>query len=280
MISRFELGGVQMRVLELRMSRRLLSERRLELLHPPGQVVAAALQVAQLPVEFRAVGHELLNPYPQRPVLLRHENILVLQGRPLLLDLLKALLLGHEFRPQRWQLFTYRVQASFVVLEFPLGAIQLRSSIRERGAGFRSSGLSGPNGFLEILDALRQFLVPDGERAVFERQSRVVASRALVRLGQGLELPLRLEVSDFRALDLNQRLLNRRQRIVELGTDNFDLSERELDCVEVRAQTFVAPADRVECARDLERLRRRFATAGMIARRERAQTLDDGTGFG
>ena len=149
------LGGVEMRVLELRMRRRLLSKRRLELFDPPGQIVAPALQVAQLPIEFRAVGHELVNPRAQRAVLLSHENVLVLQGRPLLFDLLKTLLLARELGPQRGQLFAHRVQASLVVLEFALGALELRPSIRERGAGFRSSGFGGCDPFLETLDALR-----------------------------------------------------------------------------------------------------------------------------
>ena len=149
------LGGVEVRVLELRMSRRLLSERRLELFDSPGQVVAPALEVAQLPIEFRAVGHELIDPGAQRAVLLGHENVLVLQGRPLLFDLLKALLLVCELSPQRGQLFAYRVQASLVVLEFPLGALELRPSIGERGAGFRGGGFGRREPFLEILDALR-----------------------------------------------------------------------------------------------------------------------------
>ena len=64
------LGGVEVGGLELRVSRRLLVQRRLELLDSPGQVVAPALEVAQLPIELRAVGHEILDPLAQRAVLL------------------------------------------------------------------------------------------------------------------------------------------------------------------------------------------------------------------
>ena len=52
--------------------------------------------------------------------------------------------------------------------------------------------------------------MPESERVAFKRQSGVVASQALVRFCQGLELPLSLEVRDFRALDINERLINGR----------------------------------------------------------------------
>ena len=106
----------------------------------------------------------------------------------------------------------------------------------------------------------------------------MVSPQALVRFAQPLELPLRLEVGDFRALDLDQRLINWTQGLVELRTDRLDIAERELDGVEVRAQTFVAPTNRVESARDLQRLR--FSISALIAGRERAQTGDDGAGIG
>jgi hypothetical protein len=92
--------------------------------------------------------------------------------------------------------------------------------------------------------------VPDGERVAIERQGGVIGPQALVPFGQGLELPLGLEVSDLRALDLNERLVDWRQDIVELRADGLDVSERELDGVQVSAQTFIAPTDRVESARD------------------------------
>jgi hypothetical protein len=127
-------GGVEVTGFELGVGRSLLSQRRLKLLHAPGQVVAPALEVAQLPIELRAVGHELLAPRPQRPVLLRHESILVSQGGPLLLDLLEALLLGAELRPNRRQLFAHRMEAPFVVLKLPLGALQFRLPLVKRSA--------------------------------------------------------------------------------------------------------------------------------------------------
>src|SRR5271167_2897154 len=106
------------------MSRPLLGQRRLELLHTSSQVVASALEVAHLPIELRSVGHELLAPCPQRPVFLRHESVLVLQRGPLLLDLLKALLLGAELRPNRRQLFADCMQAPLIVLELSLSPLQ------------------------------------------------------------------------------------------------------------------------------------------------------------
>ena len=271
-------GGVEMGGLELRVSRRLLGKRRLKLLNAPGEVVAPALQIAQLPVEFRGAGHEFLDPRPQRTALLEHESILVLQPGPLLFDLLQPLLLGGELSPQRRQLFAHRVQAPPVVLQFPLGALELLPSIRERRAGFRSRRLGGAERLLEILDPPREVLLPDGEPVAFERERGVLATQALVRRVQGLELPLRLEMGDFGALDLDQGLIDRGQRLIELGADGLDVAERKLDGVEVRAQTFVAPADRIERARHLERVR--FPVSARFAGRERAQALDDRAGFG
>ena len=156
----------------------------------------------------------------------------------------------------------------------------MRSSFARRSASAARAWEAAASGraerLLEILDPLRPFLVPDGERIAFVGQRRMVAAQALVRLGQGLELPLRFEMGDFRALDLLEGLIDRGQRIVELGTDDFDVPERELDGVEVSAQAFVAPADRIESARDLQRLRRRLAARARTAGGERAQTLDDG----
>ena len=84
----------------------------------------------------------------------------------------------------------------------------------------------------------------------------MVSPQTVVRFAQSLELALRFEVGDFRSLDLDERLINRTQGLVELGTDGLDISERELNAVEMRAQTFVAPANRVESARDFQRFRR------------------------
>ena len=178
----------------------------------------------------------------------------------------------------RGQLFADRVQAPFVVLQLPLGALELRLSLRERGAGFRGGGFGRSIRFLEILDALRRFLVSDGERVAVERQGGMLRPQALVPFGQSLEFPLGLKVSDFRALDLDQRLVDRRQDIVELGADGLDVAERELDGVQMGAQAFVAPADRVESARDLERLR--FPISGQIGGRERPGTGEGGAGIG
>ena len=71
---------------------------------------------------------------------------------------------------------------------------------------------------LEIVDARREFLVLDGERIAFERQRGVIAAQALVRRGQGLELPLRLDMGDLGALDFRQRLVDRDQRRHGTGT--------------------------------------------------------------
>jgi hypothetical protein len=177
-------------------------------------------------------------------------------------------------------LLAHRLQAPLVVLELPLGALELRPPLGERGARLRGGGLRRAERLLEILDALRPFLVPDGERVAFVCEGRMAAAQALVRVDQGLELPLRFEVSDFRALDLLQGLIDGGQSVVELGTDDFDVPERELDGVKVSAQAFVAPADRVECTRDLQRLRRRLAARARTARRERSKALDDRRGFG
>jgi hypothetical protein len=76
---------------------------------------------------------------------------LVLQRRPLLLDLLKALLLGAELSPNRRQLFAYGMEAPFVVFELPLGALQFRLPLREFRASLRGAGLGGGKRFLDIL---------------------------------------------------------------------------------------------------------------------------------
>jgi hypothetical protein len=102
------------------------------------------------------------------------------------------------------------VQASFVVLQFPLGALEPCPAIRERGTGFGSTGLGDGDRLLEILDPLRQFLVPDGKCVAVERQSGVVGPQALVRVGQALEPPLCLDVGDFRAFDFSECLVNGR----------------------------------------------------------------------
>ena len=133
------------------MGRPLLGQCRLELLPALGQIVASALEIAYLPVELRAIGHKLFAPCAQRLVLLRHESILVLQGRPLLLDLLKALLLGAELRPNRRQLFADGMQAPFVVLELPLGALQFRLPLQEFRASLGGACLGGGERFLDIL---------------------------------------------------------------------------------------------------------------------------------
>src|SRR5258708_10793921 len=85
-------------------------------------------------------------------------------------------------------------------------------------------------------------------------------------------------MSDVRTLDLSQRLVNRRQDIAKLRADGLDVAKRELDGVQVRAQAFVAPTDRIERARDLQRLR--FPISGQIAGRERARTGEGGAGTG
>ena len=257
---------------------RLLSQRRLELLHAPGQVVASALEVAHLPVELRAVGHELLAPCPQRPVLLRHESVLVLQRRPLLLDLLKALLLGANSARNRGQLFADRMQAPLVVLELPLGALEFRLPLRERGAGFR--GGRSRRRRAPSRDPLRAPTVPGaGRRARCGRASRTAwsAAQALVRFAQGLEFPLRLEVGDFRALDLDQRLIDRDQGFVELGADASILrNENSMASRCVRRPSLRRPIESKVRATfsDLAR----FPVAAMIGRRERARIRDGGAG--
>ena len=168
------------------------------------------------------------------------------------------------------------MQPPFVILELSLGALQFRSSLCKRGASFRGSGFGRGVRFLQILDALRQVLVPDRERVAVERHGGVLSPQAFVCFAQALELALRIEVGDFRSLDLDERLINRTQGLVELRTDGLDIAERELNAVEVCAQTFVAPANRVESARDFQRLR--FPMSALIAGGEGAQTGDDGTG--
>jgi hypothetical protein len=120
--------------------------------------------------------------------------------------------------------------------------------------------------------------VSNAQGIAVERQDGVIGPQAFVRFAQPLELALRIEVGDFRSLDLDERLINRTQGFVELRTDRLDIPERELDGVQVCAQTFVASPDRVESARDLQRLR--FSISGLIARHDRAQTGDDGAGIG
>ena len=148
--------------------------------------------------------------------------VLVLQARPLLFDLLQALLLGGEVRAQRRQLFAHRLQAAPVVLELPLGALQLGPSIGERGAGFRGGGFPPRRSpFSRSLTRSDSSSCLTVERIAFDRQAAWSALQAVVRVGQGLEFPLRLEVSDFGALDLDQGLIDRRQGVVELRTDQL-----------------------------------------------------------
>ena len=156
----------------------------------------------------------------------------------------------------------------------------VRSSFALRSASAARASEAPPRRrerLLEILDAPRQLLLPDGERVAFEREAGVVACRrSCAASGPRTSAPPR-----------GGRLWCARSRpgsdrsapgLVELGADGFDVAERELDGVELRAQTFVAPADRVERARDLQRLR--FAVSALIRRRERAQPFDDGAGLG
>ena len=90
--------------------------------------------------------------------------------------------------------------------------------------------------------------MPDGERVSVERQGCMLRSQPLVSFGQGLELSLGLKVSDLRPLDFDQRLVDRREHVVKLRANGFDVAERELDGVQMGAKAFVAPADRVESA--------------------------------
>ena len=65
----------------------------------------------------------------------------------------------------------------------------------------------------------------DAQPIAVERQDGVVSPQAFVRFAQPLELALRLEVGDFRSLDLDERLINRTQGFVELRTDRLDIAE-------------------------------------------------------
>ena len=65
----------------------------------------------------------------------------------------------------------------------------------------------------------------DAQCIAVEGQSGVVSAQAFVRLAQPLELALRIEVGDFRSLDLDERLVNRTQGFVELRTDRLDIAE-------------------------------------------------------
>ena len=172
------------------------------------------------------------------------------------------------------------MEAPFVVLKLPLGALQFRLPLVERSASLRGARLGDGKRLLDILDALRQFLVSDAERVPVEREDRMVGPQTVMRFAQSLEFALGFEVGDFRSLDLDERLINRTQGLVELGTNGLDISKRELDAVEMRAQTFVAPANRVERARDFQRLRGGVAAAGLIVGSERAQIRDAGRSGG
>ncbi len=215
------------------MGRRFLVQRRLEFVHAPGEFIAAVLELAQLPVELRTIADKLLNSGPQRLVLLHRQIVLIVQVRALLFDFLQTFLLRRELRPERRQLFAYRMQPAPVVFQFPLGPLELRASVRERGAGFRGRCLGGANRFFQILDAPRQLFMLGGEPIAFNREAGMIAPQALVHAGQSLELSFGLEVSDFRALDFDQGLVNRRERIVKLRADSFDISKRMLDRIQL-----------------------------------------------
>ena len=79
--------------------------------------------------------------------------------------------------------------------------------------------------FSRSLTRSDSFLVSNAQRVAVERQDGVVSAQALVRFAQPLELALRLEVGDFRSLDLDQRLINRTQGFVELRTDGLDIAK-------------------------------------------------------
>ena len=53
----------------------------------------------------------------------------------------------------------------------------------------------------------------------------MVPLQAVERVGQGLEFPLRLEVSDFGALDFDQGLIDRPQDVVKLRADQFNIAK-------------------------------------------------------
>jgi hypothetical protein len=150
---------------------------------------------------------------------------LVLKGRPLLLDLLKTLLLGAELRPDRRQLFAHCMQAPFIVLELSLSPLQFRLPLREPGSSLRGAYLGDGKRLLDILEPLGQFLVSNAQPIAVQRQDGVVSPQAFVRFAQPLKLALRLEVGDFRSLDLDERLINRTQGFVELRTDGLDIAE-------------------------------------------------------
>ena len=69
----------------------------------------------------------------------------------MLLDLLKALLLGAELRPNRRQLFAHCMQAPLIVLELSLGALQFRLPLRERSASLRGARLGDGKRLLDVL---------------------------------------------------------------------------------------------------------------------------------
>src|ERR1700728_1355579 len=84
--------------------------------------------------------------------------------------------------------------------------------------------------------------------------------------GQGFELPFGLDMSDLRALDFRQGLIDGNQGLVKPRSDGLNVAKREFDRVELRPQIFIPPADRVESGSDLLRLRRLLTAA----RRRRA----------
>src|SRR5271166_4533169 len=82
--------------------------------------------------------------------------------------------------------------------------------------------------------------------------------------GQGFELPFGLDMSDFRALDFRQRLIDGDQGLVKPRSDRLNVAEREFDRVELRPQIFIAQADRRENVRGLLRLRRRLSSPSRL----------------
>ena len=117
------------------------------------------------------------------------------------------------------------MEAPFVVFELPLGALQFRLPLHELRASLRDAGLGAGKRLFDILEPLGRFLVSDPQRIAVERQNGVVGPQAFVRLAQRFEFPLRIEMGDFRSLDLDQRLIDRTQGFVELGTDGLDIAE-------------------------------------------------------
>jgi hypothetical protein len=115
--------GVEKGGLQFSVSRLFLAHRDFKLLETPVCVLTPALQLVELAIELRFVRAELIVARLEGTIFLRQQIMLVVQALELLLDVLKVLFFGCEFRAQRQKLLARHLQAEPIVLELALDTL-------------------------------------------------------------------------------------------------------------------------------------------------------------